>query len=317
MFVPMTTACNRSSERGAALLIVTSVVLILGVLTLLGSSAFKMQNDYDKERITQEKMQKIVNQLAAYAQLHDRIPCPAAPSPGDPSQITFGGEDAAGTNCNRRRGIVPYQTLRMNAYDVVDGWGRYITYGISEVFADITNAANMAFETCRSQSEWGFATYGNVNRNPMKARFCCPPAPAAYPNTTDLDINGLPALTRNTVPGNIGTVNTIIADNTVSNNISSEAYAIVLVSHGRNGFGAYLGNNTMNRLNSASAASYSAAEQDNTSNTITDLTYTVQQMNYIRGTAGPNRYFDDIVIALSQQQLYASLNSATCGNAWH
>lgn len=168
------------------------------------------------------------------------------------------------------------------------------------------------------------------NRNAVKARFCCAnQLAAAYPPNTDLVIrhtSGVvisPAVRVGNTPagtapqddyfdinqptynceGGDGICNhSNVVEAPYINKTQIEAPAIILISHGPNGYGAYLANDTNGRFNTAGA---SAVEQLNTDN---DRTYVDGAANTAAGPA----YFDDIVRWLSQDGVLAAHGALSC-----
>lgn len=293
-------ARNRAAEKGFSLIVVAVVTLLLGIALQYGIGFFKLETETEKEVATQKKINYLVTQLAAYAQQFDRVPCPANPSSGNPTNWGFGREDTpvpnGTTNCGLNVGIIPYRTLNIEPSDAIDSWGHYITYAISPVFADIQADGDQAYFRCRTDF-WQDAA-NNKNHDVYKARFCCPPV-NEYPPGTDLQITGEAELNRPTT--DIAHVD--VRSGGISTG-SADAYAIVVVSHGRNGYGAFLGNNTYNRV-IISGSAYGDAEDENANR---DNVFAIAPRNYIRG----ERHFDDIIAYRTQSQLISELNGGTC-----
>ncbi len=85
-----------------------------------------------------------------------------------------------------------------------------------------------------------------------------------------------------------------------------EAPAYVLISHGANGEGAYLGDSTANQINALLPADENESEQINF---IDDNRYRTSRKVVSNDTT---EYFDDIVMWDSQISLYNSLRNGTC-----
>lgn len=154
---------------------------------------------------TKEKMAKVEKTLNAYALASFRIPCPAAANlaAANPPYGFEAGSGAAGDQipaavCPITEGIVPFRTLDLEEDMVRDAWGNYFTYAVSPAFAQNTSAGIPAtvHAACRTP-DWmfqiGFDSTGNrltANRNPRKARFCCPGTPVAGTDLIILDEDG-------------------------------------------------------------------------------------------------------------------------------
>ena len=87
---------------------------------------------------------------------------------------------------------------------------------------------------------------------------------------------------------------------------NEELFAVAIISHGRNGIGAYLVNGTNGRLSGTVGA-------DEEINLSAGRNYVVSRP--INATPGPN-YFDDIVIWRTQLTLMGELNNASCYAPW-
>lgn len=201
---------DRTDERGAALIATVAILALLSVFITVGIRFLDVEQDVDRRLETKQQLEFIADQIAAYVHRERRLPCPA-----DPSQAAvglFGTEDrAAAGPCNQIggqfTGIVPFRTLFIDNSNARDGWGRFISYSISPVFADTrdpqpANTDNNIFYICRTE-DWvnrrltippqAIPPPPN-NENPLKARFCCP-GPVTWAPGTDLEIldeNGNP-----------------------------------------------------------------------------------------------------------------------------
>lgn len=297
----MRAAVKNAKEKGFSLIIVAIAVLLMGICIQYGVGFFKTETDTERERLTEIKINRLTAMLSAYVQQHERLPCPASPAGGNPANLNFGLEDISAPNATsctggRTEGIVPYRTLNIDVTDVKDAWGNYITYAVSPVFVDIQADSNSVYYRCRT-AFWQNVTT-NTNYDRFKARFCCP-SNNTYGVGTDLLITGEPALPRAT--GNMSSPDTL-ATSTPPGNTSVDTWAMVLVSHGRNGHGAFLGNGTNNKL---TFTGISAAEAENADG---DRTFQTTQRRLVKGS----NYFDDIIVFMTQSQLYARLSGGTC-----
>jgi hypothetical protein len=86
---------------------------------------------------------------------------------------------------------------------------------------------------------------------------------------------------------------------------NEELFAVAIISHGKNGIGAYLANGTNGRL----SGTVSADEQVNIDGGLNVVS------RPINATQGPD-YFDDIVIWRTQLTLMGELNNASCYAPW-
>lgn len=298
-----------AAEQGFTLLELTIVMLIIGLITIgtigLASPVLK------KGRITatESTMKNIMEILSVYVQVNNRLPCPADPDRAATAQ-PFGYEIGSGANgdnpgaCqNNPEGIIPFRTLGISEDEIKDGWRNHLTYRVSPVFTlnpdDDTRDVHMR---CRVGGRWVF---NSDNRNPRKARFCCPGAPPSL-NTDIIISDGISRIwpfDRDGSGGNYDDSETpyngSLVFDPVSENISTPA--VILVSHGINGMGAFLTDGT--RLpDDGSMGIDEDSNQDN------DRTFIVRPFS---GTTD-NNYFDDMITWRTQDQLYAETGKDSC-----
>lgn len=307
---------NHTRQRGAALLVVAAVAIIAGVMMTLGIGAFKRQEPVDLRFQTLAREEFLIDQLSSYVHRTREIPCPAAPDTA-PGTAAFGRERAACDTAANAVGIIPFRTLNIDERHARDAWGRYFTYAVSPVFANPSAANdNDIFHRCRSD-RWindednvpGPVNPAPRNENAQKARFCCP-----APVMRGLDLvledaggNIIPPAPgfndRSTTPAAYGNINTTGPSPA---NTSATAFAVVIISHGSNGAGAFTGGGAAGRLPNGNAG---ASEVENADG---DNTYVDRAMVTEPGA----NYFDDIVISRTQTALYSELNNASCYRPW-
>ena len=223
---------------------------------------------------TNQKLENIARALDNYAAQNLRLPCPAIPDTKS-NNPPFGYEAGSGTTGNtvpadcsadpaRWEGVVPFRTLNIPADWIRDSAGYYITYAISPAFSqDVSRADLPVHSRCRT-ADWFMAgeIYDkDVNipktsqaaqnvllpRSERKARFCCS---GALPGTdlVILDINSQSQIAspRQTSPASYRPANVTFPDPLkpdvqVPANDRVTAPVYVLVSHGREGYGAFTG----------------------------------------------------------------------------
>lgn len=308
--------------KGFTLIELSIVLLIIGILAASTFAAFRPMIEGGRVRTTEANMNRIVDVMSAYIQRNHRIPCPADP---DQSVVVqpFGmevGSGAAGGNigdCDDPvtemvEGIVPFKTLGISIDEVRDGWHNFITYRVSPVFTrDTTAAGLLVHERCRVEDIW---VVGGNNRNPAKARFCCPDT-AVNPNT-DLDIRDetnivlwpfvrdiTPPAGPPTPPWPYAAAGVSIANpnfDPTDDNVT--ALAIILLSHGKNGFGAFLADGT--RITAGGmVVGDSEGENRNGDNIF---------VSRPRSMVLSGLYFDDFLIWRTQDQIYAETGAGSC-----
>lgn len=186
-----TSTLPETQNRGFTMVEIAVVILIAGIVLAAAIALIIPIVQQAKLLETEEKLIKISEHLNAYAVQNFRLPCPAEPNSIVP---TAGGENygfEAGSTvtntfipaiCPITEGIVPFNTLQLPEEMVTDGWGRHITYTVNPNFAQDTANGNPAnvHPACRTR-DWMFDAGVDItgdpifrNRNPQKARFCCP-----------------------------------------------------------------------------------------------------------------------------------------------
>ncbi len=153
---------NRDN-KGFTLVELAIVLAISGILIGVITASVKPVMQRVQMAKTDSNIEKIAKQLSVYAVRHNRLPCPASPNPSVEPFGSERGSGASGANfgdCKGKvetEGVVPYRILGLRDEDVRDGWGNYITYHVSPIFAvnpdsPITDF-NQVHERCRAQ-DW-------------------------------------------------------------------------------------------------------------------------------------------------------------------
>jgi hypothetical protein len=178
--------------------------------------------------------------------------------------------------------------------------------GSSGVSIASNNAALNAITPSSSGSSGsggGSSGTGAVNRNAEKAHFCCPGI-ATFSPSTDIQIvdqNGVRLWVLDRAASGYGDVNTpaVGGFDLLTDNVTVPA--LILVSHGENGDGAFLDIGT--RMGDTGM---SARERENT-----DGDRIFVEASYSKGQ-GATR-FDDLVLWRTQDQLYTQVSGGSCG----
>lgn len=307
-----------ASSRGFSLVELAVVVTVVGLVMGGLMVALGPYLDMRKYEVTQQRLEKIADALANYAQEFYRLPCPANAVPG--SQL-FGsprgsGNDgmnysaacAAGAfNGNDYIGIVPFRAIGLAEDDVKDGFGNFITYEVSPILSGKRNGTAV-HEQCRLPKTW----IDGVNKNPGKAAFCCPRQDTAF-TANNLSVWNTTAAGRRGVSqgadGYDASASLYAADNAAfssGTNIpaaSNEFIAYVLISHGRNGDSAFIKNSASRRPVSAGATT---REQWNGVDT------SLRNVAMPVSTIGSTEYFDDLVLWRTNIQVMSEFGNDSC-----
>lgn len=315
--------------EGFTLVEVALSTAILGIILAFSISLYSRATEQAKVQTTYDRMDAIVQALSVYVETADRIPCPADPAVNTSMfgwergvtaasvQVGAGRFPTGACDATNRAGIVPFLTLGLSDQTARDGWGNYFTYAVSPVFSRSNDQTGTAADTgkihgrCR-HAGWA-SRFDSFNRNAVKARFCCADQLApTYDVNTDLVIRataGGTVISPQRTAGTTANYDLIYVTTTkkagtdiypVIDTTPIEAPAFVLVSHGKNGLGAYLGNGT--------AAKYSAPvtaneiENANGDGVFVDST----------PSSAPASYYDDIVRWMTQDGIIAAHGALSC-----
>jgi prepilin-type N-terminal cleavage/methylation domain-containing protein len=198
---------GRAGKGGFTLVEIAVVLLIVGLVSVFGLRLLSSTNEGLRARLTRQNMDAIKAGLQAYMVRAGRLPCPAVET-NTPSDSTYGIEatPTAGAcpgttvlDSVASRGVVPWKTLGMTTETAFDGWGRQITYAITDTAANLTTATLSGLR-------------GSLTLHTA--------APISL---------GLPA-TGNQINA---------CSTTANDNVCNAAASVMLVSYGQNSFGAY------------------------------------------------------------------------------
>jgi type II secretory pathway pseudopilin PulG len=265
---------RQGNSEGFTLAEMAVVILITGLM-LTAAASITLPIMHKARKIeTDQKMANIARALDDYSAQNLRVPCPAIPDIKSKNP-PFGYEAGSGASGNavpsdcgtdpaKWEGMVPFRTLNIPVDWIRDSAGYYITYAISPAFSQDLGRADLPVHSRCRTADWFMAgeiydknvndpKSGNQAQNVLlpkserKARFCCS---GALPGTdlVILDVNKQSQITipRQTAPASYRPANVIFPDPFVPDvqvpaNDRVTAPVYVLVSHGRNGHGAWTG----------------------------------------------------------------------------
>jgi len=262
-------------ELAVALAIIA--LLIAGAMIPL-STQMEVRNSAD----TQRSMESIREAMIGFAQANGRLPCPALGT--TPTGVAGAGiEQWNGSTCaatvggNVFFGVVPWATLGVPE---TDSWGRRFSYWVSPIFADAigTGPWNSAFPAMQSPA--------------------CPTPLIPAPTQSSFALCSL----------GIFTVNTRNERNDAATALGS-ALPAVIISHGKNGFGAYIPSGSM------FAAPVGADETANANHALGATTFFSRVRTPAASgcnDAAPGTFceFDDIVVMITSNALIARMVAA-------
>lgn len=108
---------------------------ILGMVMGMAFSFLSLAKSYQCDETTEKHQNLLLQSLSHFAIQYDRLPCPADPllSQGGVEEAQRGQESfVQGTVCKRTKGIIPFRTLGLSESIAKDGYHHWITYAIDE-----------------------------------------------------------------------------------------------------------------------------------------------------------------------------------------
>jgi type II secretory pathway pseudopilin PulG len=252
-----------------------AIVIMITGLMLTAAASITLPILHKARRIeTDQKMENIARAIDDYAAQNLRVPCPAIPdtkSTNPPWGFEAGSSTAGniipsdcGADPAKWEGIIPFRTLNIPVEWIKDSAGYYITYAISPAFSQDVGRVDLSVHSRCRTADWFMAgeIYDKTINDPRtgkpasnvllpkserKARFCCS---GALPGTDlvviDVNKQSQIARPRQTAPTSYRPANVIFPDPFVPDvqvpaNDRATASVYVLVSHGRDGHGAWTG----------------------------------------------------------------------------
>lgn len=213
-------------SRGFTLteLAISMVILAFIFVFFLGSgSAFIQVRRTEAQKL---KLLAIENAIAGYVSINGRLPCPADGSLPI-TNAAAGKEDGgvAGCNDSQRNGVVPWVTLGLSEADILDSWNNRTTYRVGN---NLWLARAMDMTACDPA---GTGVGDGTGASMLCQAACSPVDPSTCtPPTTFLQSGkGLSILDTAGI--------TVMYSSPVTGPSGGAAY--VLISHGRNGAGAF------------------------------------------------------------------------------
>lgn len=260
---------NKSSGFSLVELAITLAIIALIMVFFLGAGSVFIE--VRKVEATRTKLKAIDIALAGFVAINGRLPCPAGGNLTDGREL--GG--TGGCTDDQQRGVVPWATLGLSEADVLDSWFNRITYRVGSNLW-IAGAMDMtACDTAGTGSGTG-STINLICQSPCSSTNL---ANCTSPTTFLQQGKGL------TLQDGFGVV---LMNASAS---PTEGAAYVLISHGKNGAGAYSqGGTTL--ISTSGAGSAEVQNANNVAVRISPDYYVDKEINETAGTG----YFDDLVL---------------------
>ena len=264
-------------KRAAGFTLTEIAIVLLVVGLLLGSvlSTVTTQLELRNIRDTQARLTEIKEALIGYAQANGRLPCPANGTLATGASGA-GTEAVTGSVCTSgsQYAVLPWATLGVGETDV---WGRRYTYKVVSTFSDTIAA-------------------GTTNTSGQSPD-CSSPTPTPTQSSFALCSLGNFTVTTRTAASKTGT--------SVSN------LPLVVISHGKNGYGAYTSGGTQYSGPSLSGYVDEPANATAAATTFYSREISPATSSCSDTTAGSNFCeFDDLLVFIPANLLAARMVSA-------
>lgn len=261
-------------------------LVIIGLLLASALIPITTQMELKSISDTQRTLEQVRDALIGFAQANGRLPCPADGSLAV-GNANAGRESSSCDTGPTSRGVVPWATLGVPE---TDAWGRRISYRVSPVFADNPSSTTTYATTAGTDGTLSWQDQSACTSTPLTA------AQVSYSLCTQ---------------GNISIYTRSDANHSASP--LALQVAAVVISHGKNGYGAWGTNGVQ-----VSGVTSGTDEAINAAHGTTTVSTTPQTLVYVSrqpsqqasgcsdSTAGvPFCEFDDIVTWIPTSLLIA------------
>lgn len=206
-------------SKGFTLVELSVALVIVGLLLAAAMIPLSAQVDLRNIADTRRSLEQIKEAIIGFAQANGRLPCPATGTIASGASGA-GVEAVSSSACSAAFGVLPWATLGVPE---TDAWGRRFSYAVAPAFADDNSKTTWAtsYDLAPVTSPASLA-----NQSPGCSPSPTPSAPASFALCTLGDIAVLNPTDANKAPASP----------------VSHGVPVVILSHGKNGYGAYQSN---------------------------------------------------------------------------
>lgn len=255
-------------QAGFTLVELAVVIFLIGLLASAGLSALNAQMASASISATKKKQEAIKDALISYLGKYKRLPCPATDATnGHESRVTT----AVPANCTGYFGILPYYELGLPKNAALDGWENFFSYAISKQWTS-------TFDSTATPPANGDSKTNDVGQ--------------AF---------------------NVGDAGVIIVNDRSATSpeaptpISSLPAVVFIVSHGKNGLGAFTSKFTQNVVPASGMDELFNAPDKTTWGATLPAAFYQREYTENASAYGTHGAFDDIVASLNANDLTVPL----------
>jgi len=272
---------HSNTPRAFTLVEMSIVLIIIGLLIMTVFPALQAMRESSQRSLTNGNLATLMRATAAFVQANGCVPCP---TPAGTAGSGF-GRVRASTNttlcgtCTAPEGLAPFASLGLPAATAKDGWGRWITMRVDPALA--VNFGIVPPTSPCLASDGSSCTLGMAQKGMCSA--------------------GLSTTNHITVLTPAG---------------ATQEAAVLFLSHGPNGFGAYkasplagFGSSTHDYNGPASSCTTSGGYERCNANG--DAAFVDAS-----ATTNPSDPYDDTLVYLGRNALVSFLGQASCQTAW-
>ena len=265
----------RHHQRGAALLLVVALILILGASTLIVRQLQFVQRTTDRATTTKQRLLAVENAMARFVSVNRRLPCPADGRTSS-TAVGAGTEQRLTGDCTLPDfGVLPWVALQLVEQDVTDGWGGRFTYRVPTGATGFTRDGAFNMSSCATAGSAVAESIGSVIVCRARTTFPCPLASECTSPANYLVNRGL-----------------MVRDGTgviLMNPATNTGAAYVVISAGENRGGAFL---PVGVIATTEGTALGNGETINRNNQAAQANY----VDAIRDTSATATHFDDLIL---------------------
>ena len=142
----MKLGARRPRQQGLVALLLAATLLLTLSTTLVLSELGQRREVGDQQALTQKRLLALRQALVNFASANGRLPCPASGAQDTGQAVP----DSATVNCTNTNGTVPWTTLGLPRDAALDAWGRKVSYRVFAGGTGLTRADGASLVNCDS-----------------------------------------------------------------------------------------------------------------------------------------------------------------------